>query len=621
MHRLPGGEIGSWRNTRSLRTTLQQRFGLKSPSSFRAGTIRRERIPVPRLILLLFCTFFVSGYFIGSGVVMAKRVALVIGNDAYSAVSKLSKAVNDAKTMSETLQEIGYEVILATDVSRREMNEKLQQFVSRLDAGDEALFFYAGHGVEVAGRNYLLPIDIPGAQPGQENFVTSESIPVDRVLQHVKGRGTRVSVLVLDACRNNPFAHNGSRGIGGTRGLARTVAPEGTFIMYSAGVGQLALDRLSDEDPHPNSVFTRSLIPLLKRPGISLVNTARQVRKDVQKLAGTVSHDQRPAYYDEVTGDVYLAGLGNLRILPGDDIPEPDAIVSAIDPAAQAWGVIQSSNSRGVLEAFIEEFPEGIYFRFAKARLEEIKAQSAADNIDTKTVRTIPADAASELPVKPDAPGAEATQNSKTEIALVSNSQGVEPSNATDFVLSAEDLAIRLQVELNRVGCSVGTPDGIWGRKSRAAIKAFGKSSGTNIVSLKPNAELLKKLQSEDNRICPLVCSVLEVAADGKCVAKTCGPNQKLSSRGKCYTPKTKSVKACPKGQRRNSKNSCYTPRSRSSGKIRSTSISRKQPRPVATTKSRAQRTAKPTRSTSGQSNKRKAGRTKCCSACINICQ
>lgn len=621
MHRLPGGEIGSWRKTRSLRTTLRQRFRLKPPSSFQAGTIRQQRILVLRLILLLFCTCYVSGFVAGSGPAMAKRVALVIGNDAYTAVTKLNKAVNDAKAMSETLQEIGYEVILATDVSRREMNERLQHFVSRLDPGDEALFFYAGHGVEVAGRNYLLPIDIPGAQPGQENFVTSESIPVDRVLEHVRGRGTRVSVLVLDACRNNPFAQNGSRGIGGTRGLARTVAPEGTFIMYSAGVGQLALDRLSDGDPHPNSVFTRSLIPLLKQPGISLVKTARQVRKDVQKLAGTISHDQRPAYYDEVTGDVYLAGLGNLRILPGDDVPEHNAIVPVIDPAAQAWGVIQSSNSRGVLEAFIKEFPEGIYFRFAKARLEEIKARPAADNIDTKTVRTMPAETASDIPVNPDPPGADSARNGKTKIALLTNSQDVEPPAATDFVLSAEDLAIRLQVELNRIGCSVGTPDGIWGRKSRAAIKAYGKSTGTNIVSLQPNAVLLRKLQSEDNRICPLVCSVLEVSVDGKCVAKTCGPNQRLSSRGKCYTPNSKSVKACPKGQRRNSKNSCYTPRSRSSGKIRSTSISRKQPRPVATSKSRAQRTAKPTRPTSGQSNRRKAVRTKCCSACINICQ
>lgn len=265
----------------------------------------------------------------------AKRVALVIGNDSYAEVPKLQKAVNDARAMEATLAAIGFDVIRAVDVTRRAMNESLQRFTARLEPGDEALFFYAGHGVEIDGRNYLLPTDIPGAGPGQEEFVKSESVAVDRILEQIRGRGARVSILVLDACRDNPFATATSRGIGGTRGLARTLAPEGSFIIYSAGVGQTALDRLADTDPHPNSVFTRSLIPLLSRPGLSLVETARQVRRDVRDLAARVAHEQRPAYYDEVVGDFYFAGRPQLEIRPGAAEEKPVAAHPAGSPQTE----------------------------------------------------------------------------------------------------------------------------------------------------------------------------------------------------------------------------------------------------------------------------------------------
>lgn len=259
------------------------------------------------LFSFICLTLFLFGL---SSPAAAKRVALVIGNDNYAQVTKLEKAVNDAETIGTTLQDMGFVVLRAQNLSRREMNRQLQQFAAQLDAGDEALFFFAGHGVEIAGRNYLLPTDIPAARPGQEDFVTAEAVPVDQVLDTIRRRGTRVSILILDACRDNPFPKKGTRSLGATRGLARMPAPEGTFIMYSAGVGQTALDGLSDSDPNRNSVFTRSLVPLLQTPGVSLVQTARAVRRDVQKLARTISHDQRPAYYDEVTGDFYFAGRG-----------------------------------------------------------------------------------------------------------------------------------------------------------------------------------------------------------------------------------------------------------------------------------------------------------------------
>ncbi|HET7447470.1 MAG TPA: caspase family protein, partial [Methyloceanibacter sp.] len=119
-----------------------------------------------------------------------------------------------------------------------------------------------------------------------------------------QGRGAAVSFFVLDACRDNPLAAAGVRSIGGTRGLTRMDTPKGVFVLFSAGLGQTALDRLGDDDPNPNSVFTRSLVPLLKAPGMTHVALAKRVQRDVDELAATVHHAQQPAYYDQIIGEI-----------------------------------------------------------------------------------------------------------------------------------------------------------------------------------------------------------------------------------------------------------------------------------------------------------------------------
>ena len=253
------------------------------------------------------------------------------------------------------------------------MNRQLQLFASRLEAGDEALFFFAGHGVEIAGRNYLLPIDIPDANPGQEDFVKAEAIAVDQVLDTIRARGTRVSILVLDACRDNPFPKAGTRSLGGSRGLARMPAPEGTFIMYSAGVGQTALDRLSDNDPNPNSVFTRSLIPLLKQRGLSLTETARAVRRKVHKLASTISHNQRPAYYDEVTGDFFFAGPA----ADGKPAGQPPSMDNKAVELAY-WDSVKDSKMAEDFRSYLGQFPAGVFSDLAERRIARLEKQKQA---------------------------------------------------------------------------------------------------------------------------------------------------------------------------------------------------------------------------------------------------
>ena len=253
-----------------------------------------------------------------------KRLALVVGNDNYENVTKLRKAANDARGIGETLSNLGFEVTTVTNSTRREMNRTLQTFKNSIGEGDIALFFFAGHGVEIEGENYLLPIDVPDAKSDQLEFIKSETIRLNTVLSELRSKKSRLNLVILDACRNNPFSGSAGRSLGGRKGLARISAPQGTFVMYSADVGETALDRLSDDDGNPNSIFTRTLIPLMKTPGFDLVDTAREIRRRVRKLALTVSHDQTPAYYDAVLGDFFFtAAIDNTTdIKPLPDVPK-----------------------------------------------------------------------------------------------------------------------------------------------------------------------------------------------------------------------------------------------------------------------------------------------------------
>jgi hypothetical protein len=310
----------------------------------------------------------------------AKR-ALVVGIDRYDNVPALLKAVNDADAVAGTLERLGFAVEVSHNPRRRELNRVVLDFSSNLEAGDTALFFFAGHGVRIDGRNYLLPSDIPEARPGDEEFVAAESITADAVLDQLRSHGAKIALLILDACRDNPFETEGTRSLGGTRGLARMAAPEGSFIMYSAGVGQTALDRLGDDDPDPNSVFTRSLLPLLEEPGLTVTELARRVRQDVQKLAATVSHEQRPAYYDEITDEFALAGTA-----PAEPAPAPTPVEGAGTPSAGGkavelayWNSIRDGDNPAAFRSYLEKFPDGDFAALATIRLGELVAATSPE--------------------------------------------------------------------------------------------------------------------------------------------------------------------------------------------------------------------------------------------------
>ena len=263
----------------------------------------------------------------------AKRMALVVGIDAYlnlDGSAQLKRAVNDARSVTLTLRGLGFNVTPLENANRSAFNAAWQQFLGAIEPGDEIAFFFSGHGVEIEGQNFLVPGDIPKINYGRQEQIKRESLSVSELLLDLRRRKPRVSLIILDACRDHPLAPPEWKSGEKPGGLAKIDAPEGTFIMYSAWAGQRALDRLPENDPDPtNSVYTRKLLPLMQKPGLSLTDLAKHVRREVSALAATVSHPQTPAYYDGILGDYCLAGCGDApstsEAKPTDKTPQQAA--------------------------------------------------------------------------------------------------------------------------------------------------------------------------------------------------------------------------------------------------------------------------------------------------------
>ncbi len=324
----------------------------------------------------------------------AKRVALVVGNNDYANVPKLEMAVNDANAVGEALRNIGFEVVVGINLNRRGMNDKLAELEKRIALGDIVFFYYAGHGVALGAENVLLPVDMPAVQAGEQERVREEGITADRIVRRLQQKGAATTFMVLDACRNNPFESGGTRDIGLTRGLAEVVAPKGVFVLYSAGINQTALDRLPN-DNDVNSVFTRKLLVALKIPGLSQVAIAKRMQTEVGELAASIQHDQVPAYYDQIPGEVMInpAPIGNVPTVvvapvPLPTLPQPPAVMTVPDAAAE-WSDVKTSNSTAVILAFIARHPKDtVYLALAVERLAILTPQAVTP---PKPINLLPA--------------------------------------------------------------------------------------------------------------------------------------------------------------------------------------------------------------------------------------
>lgn len=252
-----------------------------------------------------------------------KRVALVIGNSAYQHATALANPANDAGDMSAALKELGFEVILGLDLDKRAFDARVRDFSRALPDAETGVFYYAGHGLQVVGRNYLVPVD---AQLQSERDLDFEASSLDFILKQMElDRDGKTSIVFLDACRDNPLAGNlarsmGTRSAGVGRGLAQVQAGVGTFVAYSTQPGNVALD-----GQERNSPFTAALATSIREPGRNLTSVMIDVRKKV--LAATAGK-QVPWDHSALTGDFYF----HLASAPGvaPKLTSPDSSADAM---------------------------------------------------------------------------------------------------------------------------------------------------------------------------------------------------------------------------------------------------------------------------------------------------
>jgi hypothetical protein len=208
-----------------------------------------------------------------------KRIALVVGNSAYQNITRLDNPRNDATLMAETLSGLGFTLIggrAQLDLDKAALDTDVQNFGRQIQGADVALFYYAGHGVQVNGANYLVPV---GANPTREADVDFQMVDINLVLRQMQGSGTRLNMVILDACRNNPFGARGLRSADG--GLAQMRAPEGTLISYATQPGSVAQDGSDGHSP-----YTKALATTIKQAGLDIFQTFNQVGLAVKRETG-----------------------------------------------------------------------------------------------------------------------------------------------------------------------------------------------------------------------------------------------------------------------------------------------------------------------------------------------
>jgi uncharacterized caspase-like protein len=338
-----------------------------------------------RSLLILFA-LLTAAQFSANAALADKRVALVLGISAYQHVAKLPNPSNDANAMAELFRKSGFDVVeVKRDVGIADLRRAVGDFSDRAQDADVAVVFFAGHGIEVDGTNYLVPAD---AKLARDFDIEDEALSLDRLLKAIEP-AKRLRLVMLDACRDNPFAKTmkrtvASRSVG--RGLAK-VEPtvSDTLIAFAAKAGSVALD-----GDNSNSPFTTALLEHIATPGVDLRIAFGRVRDAV--LSST-DRKQEPYVYGSLGGNtVAIVDAATAKAAPATDSKpaaaqvasaNPDSAPSPRAPAAsassgeiaEAWRAVSTTTSAAVLEAFVRRFGDSIYGDLARARLQDIKTQ------------------------------------------------------------------------------------------------------------------------------------------------------------------------------------------------------------------------------------------------------
>ena len=320
-------------------------------------------------IFIVFIFVSLSGQANAQGAA-GRRVALLVGNASYKE-SPLSNPINDARAMAEVLKSRGFEVILRENTSKLDLERAVADFGEKLQQGATGLFYYAGHGMQVNGRNFLIPVD---ARIQSEQRVRLEAVDVDLVLEQMQAARSTVNLVILDACRNNPFE---KRFRGGGGGLAQINAPEGTLIAYATAPGSVAADGASK-----NSLYTEELLKAMQAPGAKVEEVFKAVRVAVsQRSKGA----QTPWEASSLIGDFFFVPPVESKSIvktPPAQLSAPAAAQRSVDagPSRLAmelafWESIKGSNSMPELQAYLTQFPNGTFAPLVRARIEQLTSR------------------------------------------------------------------------------------------------------------------------------------------------------------------------------------------------------------------------------------------------------
>lgn len=320
------------------------------------------------MVLLCFLALAVTPSQVGSNrplaAAMQKRVALVVGNSAYRHTRQLGNPTHDAVDVGAALRRLGFEVIEGLDLDRTSLDAKIRAFAAVLRGADVAVFFYAGHGFNVGGQNYLVPVD---AQLSAAWALDYELVRLD-LIRRTMEQEAKTSLLFFDACRDSPLSDNLARAMGTRsaevgRGLAVVQGGAGTLISFSTQPGTIALDGKGRNSPY-SAALVRQLATSHEDIGTMLM----AIRNDVMQDTG---HRQVPWEHSALTGRFYF----NPAADAGASLPAAD---TRAREAAEAWSAAKDTRSLTVLDAFITRYGDTFYAELARARLAELRKTAPA---------------------------------------------------------------------------------------------------------------------------------------------------------------------------------------------------------------------------------------------------
>jgi len=308
------------------------------------------------------------------------RIALVIGNGAYRNVTPLKNPPNDATLLAATLRKLGFEVTVGTDKSQREMKQLIREFGERLrGGGGVGLFYFAGHGAQARGHNYLVPVD---AEIQTEADLEDVAVDVNYVLNMMDDAQNALNIVILDACRNNPFARSFRSA---EEGLAQVKAPTGTLIAYAT-----APDSIAADGGGANSPYAEELTKQIQVSGVLLETMFRRVAEQVSSRSGG---RQEPWFSANVKGDFYFTNTTSLSNTP--------AKIDAVAVEREYWETIRSSSDAQDYKDYLQAYPSGAYAGVARAKIRQIETAKSAQRANSQPTNTQPSNSGSNKASEP----------------------------------------------------------------------------------------------------------------------------------------------------------------------------------------------------------------------------